>query len=324
MALSSKTRVHTAFAKEIAAGLASTPKTLSSKWFYDDRGSELFQQIMHVQDYYLTRTEYEIFETQHKSITQAFGHDPDTPIELIEFGAGDGLKTKLLLQSLRTSDRPFTYHPIDISGGAIRELMKSLKADFPNLNVVPHEADYFTALHELNERHAGQKVILFLGSNIGNFPDQDAQRFLKHLAAEMRKGDQALIGFDLKKDPDVIMRAYNDSEGVTRAFNLNLLERINRELGGNFDLESFRHNPTYDPETGETKSFLLSTRKQKVHLSELGQTFQFEAWETIWTELSQKYDQGMIKRLAGKSGFNVSKNFSDSRNYFVDSLWEKQ
>ena len=291
------------FAADVREGLSSEPKFLHSKYFYDKKGDELFQKIMGLEEYYLTDSEYEIFE-QHKYQIKDFFSDDDKIFDLIEFGAGDGFKTKVLLKYFLDEKVDFKYIPIDISS-----------------NKLWFEWDFTTALEELNKVDANKKIILFLGSNIGNFKGENAIPFLKHLGADMTSQDRLLIGFDLKKDPEVIMDAYSDSKGITSEFNYNLLKRINNELEANFNIENFSHFPTYDPVTGEMKSYLISRIKQTVNILKLNQTFSFEAWEPIFMEISQKYSMKDIEYLALHSGFKVSKNFFDSKNYFVNSLW---
>jgi uncharacterized SAM-dependent methyltransferase len=183
--------------------------------------------------------------------------------------------------------------------------------------------DYFQALHQLNETADRRNVVLFLGSNIGNFSEIEAIDFLTNLGDNLNAEDLLLIGFDLKKDPEVILKAYNDKSGITRAFNMNLLERINRELGGNFDLEQFMHFPLYDPELGEARSYLISKKRQTVYIATLDKSFEFKSWEPIHVEISRKYDLETINRYAEKAGFKVIKNFFDHNNYYLDSLWEK-
>lgn len=167
-------------------------------------------------------------------------------------------------------------------------------------------------------------MVLFLGSNIGNFAEEEAIRFLTAMAENLYSGDLALIGFDLKKDPDVIRKAYNDQAGVTRAFNMNLLSRINRELKADFELNAFMHYPSYDPVSGEARSYLISRKKQEVHIEYLQQSFCFKAWEPIHVEISRKYDTATIKKYAAAAGFTIKELFYDSRHYYVNALWEKE
>jgi dimethylhistidine N-methyltransferase len=308
-------------AQDVRWGLGQHPRQLLSQYFYDDAGSELFRDIMRMESYYLTDCEYEIFDQQAAGITKVFTQ-PGTPFRLIELGAGDGLKTKLLLRHLLQTDRQFTYLPIDISEGAIDNLSADLLAELPDLDFQAVVGEYFDALHRINESHGqGHKVILFVGGNIGNFSQPAAITFLQAVAREMDPKDQLLIGFDLKKDPRTILRAYDDEGGITRAFNLNILSRLNRELGANFQIDQWQHYASYDPVSGETKSYLVSEAAQDVHFSVLKETFHFGAWEPIWTELSQKYDLAMIESLAQAAGFQVIHNFIDERGFLMDSVW---
>ena len=309
------------FASDVNEGLSSEPKYLSSKYFYDQKGDELFQEIMQLPGYYLTGCEYEIFESCKSQILDLI--KKDEPFDLIEFGAGDGFKTKVLLKHFLDKKIDFKYMPVDISKNALNILRKDLASQLPHLNCQPLQGEYFKALEELNKIDTNKKVILFLGSNIGNFSFGETNEFLSHLSELLNKGDKVIIGFDLKKDPAIIKNAYDDTMGVTRAFNLNLLNRINRELDGDFDLTAFKHVATYDPESGEAKSFLLSTRKQHVNLRKIGMTYYFDQWESIFTEVSQKYELKGIHEFANKNGFSVVENLFDCKHYYVDSVWEK-
>ncbi|MEQ8909857.1 MAG: L-histidine N(alpha)-methyltransferase [Vicingaceae bacterium] len=307
------------FAAEVKTGLSSKPKYLPSKYFYNEKGDQLFQKIMHLDDYYPTDCEFEIFEKEGNSIANTIkqkGH-----FELVELGAGDGLKTKLLLEELIKQKADFTYIPIDISADVLSDLEEELKLKWPQLKVESRVETYFEALKNLDT--GSPKVILFLGANIGNFKAEKANQFLQELAQYLSTNDLFLSAFDLKKLPEVILNAYNDEKGVTKAFNLNLLRRINEELEANFELSQFDHYPTYDPHSGEAKSFLISLKEQKVQLKKLGTVVHFEKAEAIFTEVSKKYNLSEIESLAEQSGFQVLKNFSDSRDYFIDSLWRK-
>ncbi|ELR73077.1 hypothetical protein C900_05712 [Fulvivirga imtechensis AK7] len=307
------------FARDVLKGLTSTPKELSSKYFYDEEGDAIFQQIMNLEEYYLTRSEHEILKANKARILDIFRNDAPR-FNLVEFGAGDGYKTKVLLEHFVSSEADFQYVPIDISGNVLQILKDSLEEEFPSLKVKCIKNEYFKALKQL-ENGGTRNVVLFLGSNIGNFTDSRAIEFLKELNDALRDGDLLFIGFDLMKDPDVILRAYNDQEGVTRNFNLNLLKRINRELHGNFDLTGFKHFPTYNPVTGTTASYLVSTKKQSVEI--MDSNIEFEQWEAIHMEISQKYSMNDIESLATQTGFAVIRNFYDSRKYFVNSVWRK-
>ncbi|MGI9544403.1 MAG: L-histidine N(alpha)-methyltransferase [Cyclobacteriaceae bacterium] len=309
------------FAREVMKGLSDKPKYLSSKYFYDEKGDELFQQIMELDEYYLTKSEYEILDQQKEELLKLFANGASR-FSLIEFGAGDGLKTKVLLKFFLDQGTDFKYIPIDISKNAIELLQTDLKKNFAELEIEGLQGEYFESLAAMRKTDSTRKVVLFLGSNIGNFLKPVAIQFLKQIAENLSRGDRLLLGVDLKKDPDKILAAYNDVKGVTKAFNHNLLERINRELGGDFKPDQFRHYPVYDPRTGEARSYLVSTVDQTVNIRQINASFHFKAWESISMELSQKYDQGTLEELARESGFKILRNFYDSKRYFVDSLWE--
>ena len=308
----------TAFAQDVLQGLSGAPKKLSSKYFYDEQGDKLFQQIMRMPEYYLTDCELEIFKNQKGRILQAIGQNH---FQLLELGAGDGMKTKVLLRHFLEQGVEFQYQPIDISPNVLLELEESLRAELPQLNVKSLPGDYFKVLHELRSGSGQPKVVLFLGANIGNYTLGQAQKFLRSVAQELNPGDLLLTGFDLKKDPEVILSAYNDPAGITAAFNLNLLRRLNRELGANFELQDFKHWETYNPLTGETKSYIVSRKDQHIFIKALNRSFHFEAWEAINVELSKKYSVPELETLAGQAGFSIQQHFFDKNNYFVDSLW---
>lgn len=311
-----------AIAADTLKGLSASPKFLLSRYFYDDAGSSIFQDIMQMPEYYLTDCEFEIFTTHKKQITEAF-HENVQAFDLIELGSGDGLKTKILLQFLVENSIGIHYIPVDISHKANIELVNSLKSELPFLSVNAKTGDYFQEVKKLNGHSGLRKVILFLGSNIGNFTDEEIKLFLGQLSTLCHKGDQVLIGFDLKKSTEVIMKAYNDPHGHTRRFNLNHLIRLNRELNANFDLDQFEQHTEYDPLTGEVKSFLVSKTEQTVYIADLEKEFYFRKWEPVFMELSRKFDYGTIEKLAKDHGFRVKTQFTDKRNYFVDSLWIK-
>lgn len=317
----SQTPKQNTFAEDVLAGLSSEPKFLSSKYFYDDEGSRLFQEIMQLPEYYLTRAEFEIFRTQTGEIFEAFANG-NSEFDVIELGAGDGTKTAVLIDYFLGQTTDFSYSPIDISREALDILSAKFRKKFPKLLMNPKTGDYFNILETLKTASSRRKILLFLGSNIGNFSRVQNLEFLSHLRGVMNKDDLLFIGFDLQKDPDVILRAYDDAQGVTAEFNLNLLKRINRELGGNFDLEKFSHYAVYQPIECAARSFLISRQEQTVFIEALDQSFYFKAWEPIFMEISQKYDLEMIEDLARESGFEVKQNFFDGRKYFVDSLWK--
>lgn len=307
------------FALDVLMGLSSTPKQISSKYLYDTEGSRLFERIMRLPEYYPTGCEQEIFTTHGERLASAIGGDQ---FNLIELGSGDGLKTKVLLRSLLARKSKFRYLPIDISPASIEDLTASLSKEFPGLETEGLVAEYFVGLQEVSRRQSVRSVVLILGSNIGNFSRAESRVFLHSLWSALKDGDRALIGFDLKKDIDVMLDAYNDSQGVTRDFSLNLLTRINRELGGDFEVDKFRFYATYDVFGGSMNSYLVSTEKQSVYIREIGQSFDFKPWEPIRTEFSYKYLETDIESLANQTGFKVVGQWYDSRHYFTSSLWQ--
>jgi L-histidine N-alpha-methyltransferase len=310
------------FLEDVKEGLSGSPKFLSSKYFYDREGDRLFQQIMELDEYYLTDCEYEIFSLYKQELLEQFESNCDR-FHLIEFGAGDAYKTKVLISHFLQKKAGFVYNPIDISSNVIRSLVEDLGSEFPGLSIDPLNLDYFEAVEAINRKDTCKKVVLFLGSNIGNFSMEEAVEFFTGLGGNLQKGDQILTGFDLRKDPQVILAAYNDSSGITREFNLNLLKRINRDLDADFDPEAFYHYPVYDPLGGAARSYLISRKQQEVKIKAVPMLVKFNESEPIYMEISQKYSLDDINGFAVKSGFKQIRNFFDNRKYFTNSLWEK-
>jgi dimethylhistidine N-methyltransferase len=301
-------------------GLSANPKTLPSWLFYDDQGNKFFQSIMHMPEYYLTRCEYAILDDYKEVLLNYFSYDQDE-FQLIELGAGDGLKTEVLLEYFVSQAIHFNYIPVDVSPPILSHLTNRLRMRLPELDIHPQNKKYEEAISLLPDKI--RKVILFLGANIGNYTIEEAAQFLKKLSSAMNKEDLLLIGFDLKKDPRIIQQAYDDAKGLTRAFNLNVLKRLNTELGADFRIDKFSHFPVYDPASGTAKSFLVSQGKQQVFIAALNKIFEFEKWETIHTEVSQKYDLCMIEDLSSKSGLRIAEVFYDSKKLFCDVLITK-
>lgn len=304
------------FYTEIIEGLTKSPKTLPSKYFYDKRGSELFQTIMKLPEYYLTKSEYEILNNQSGEIFNDFS--AKQKFDIIEFGAGDGSKTKLLLKEFLKQTNNFVYSPIDISKSALKGLEQTFREELPLLKINPINDDYFSALESMKNKDT-TKLVMFMGSNIGNFKYNKEVDFLKLMRKNLSQGDCVLIGFDLKKDPRIILDAYNDKSGVTKEFNLNLLKRINSELGADIDISSFEHYPTYNPITGEAISYLISMKNQQIRIKD--KRFEFKQSEPIFMEISKKYSTEDIEELALRTGFEIIKNYYDCKHYFTDSLW---
>jgi len=312
-------KCHQQFGLDVLLGLSQMPKSLSSKYLYDAEGDRLFQQIMELPEYYLTQCELEIFQNHKDRIVNLIGNGH---LNIVELGAGDGKKTKVLLEHYLKRGLDFRYVPIDISETAVQGLIGGLHEHSSQLQIEGLVAEYFDGLKWLSSINHEHNVVLFLGSNIGNFSHTEARVFLHSLWNALNDGDHFLIGFDLKKDIELLVRAYNDSKGITEQFNLNLLRRINRELGGNFDLNKFRYYNNYNVYSGAVESYLISCEKQTVHIETLNQSFFFEAWEPVHTEYSHKYLKSDIALLAEETGFKIVENLYDSRCYFIDSLWQ--
>jgi dimethylhistidine N-methyltransferase len=310
------------FLEDVVEGLTADIKRISSRYFYDAQGDALFQAIMKLPEYYLTKSEFEILSNQAGDILKALELD-GAPFDLLEFGAGDGVKTKVLIEQLLKEGAKMRYFPIDISADALVGLKSRFETYFPTLDILPQNALYFEAVGKINEMSSKQKLVLFLGSSIGNFSTKEVVEFLKVLQSKLRKGDKALIGFDLRKDPQVILNAYNDSQGVTKAFNLNLLSRMNRELGAEFQVDAFSHYPQYDPESGLAKSYIVSKKKQTVFIERANLTIGFEAGEVIHTEISKKFTIKEIESFSAQTGLDIKGHFFDCRHYYVNTLFEK-
>lgn len=309
------------FARDVKAGLTRKPKSIPSSYFYDARGSKLFEQITGLEEYYLTRCERTILQERGAEIAQQM---PSRPYRLIELGAGDGHKTRVLLQALLATGRSITYLPIDICAPAVERLVHEVERSCParQLRVQGIAADYFDALATLRLTRREPSVVLFLGSSIGNMTAQEAQAFLTQVRLLLHPGDRLLIGFDLKKPLNILQAAYDDRAGVTREFNFNLLDRINRELDGEFDRRHFTHHARYNVRRHCMESWLVSDRRQHVAIPGAGCVARFGAGEGMLLERSHKYDRRSIERLARGAGFVVQQHFIDAQRYFVDSLWQ--
>lgn len=296
------------FLEEVVNGLRRTPKELPCKYFYDAWGSRLFEEICELPEYYLTRTELAIMRREIGEIVAAIG--PGSL--LIEYGSGSSLKTCLLLDH---APQLAGYIPIDISGAALETAVRALANLFPRLRIWPLRADY-TRPYELPAAAAGaaRRVVYFPGSTIGNFAPREAARFLGHIARVCGAGGGLVIGVDLKKDPRLLTAAYNDARGVTAAFNLNLLCRINRELGADFRLDGFAHHAFYNPRAGRIEMHLVSLARQEVRLN--GTRIEFALGESVWTESSYKYSLEEFAGLAKSAGWWVERVWSDPERMF--------
>lgn len=314
-----ETRTRHKFQKEVLDDLKHNPKRLSSKYFYDSKGDHLFQKIMALEDYYLTTCELDIFKNQTTAIANLINTD-DKPFDLIELGAGDAMKSTFLLQHLVLKGANFTYMPIDISGNILSVLKTNLNNTIPELDIICLQGEYFEMIEQATTISSNRKVILFLGSNIGNMEIAEAEQFCSKLKSKLNPDDSVLIGFDLKKHPKTILRAYDDPTGVTAQFNLNLLLRINQELGANFNINQFEHYQTYDPLSGACRSYLISLTEQLVTIGE--EQISFVKDEPIFMEISQKFSPSDIRQLADRSGFDSITELYDSKKWFIDAVWQ--
>lgn len=311
------------FKNDVEKGLNTNPKTLPSKYFYDKKGDALFVEIMSLPEYYLTRCELDIFQNKTQQLVEKLKIEPNSYFELIELGAGDGLKTKELLRLLDTQNFKFDYLPIDISINSLTLLEQDLKKELPNVSVQTQQGDYFEVLASLKNSKR-PKIVLFLGSNIGNMSDEQAAQFIYNLGANLQPGDKLLLGVDLIKSKEIVLPAYHDSKGITAQFNLNLLDRMNKELAGNFDLNHFKHAPEYNEEEGIARSFIVSTIDQKVTIASIGKTFEFTEGEKIHTEISRKYNDVLIEKIIANTDFAIVDKIMDSKEYFADYILERR
>ena len=303
-------------AEDVRNGLAARPKRFLPKYFYDELGSQLFEAICLLPEYYLTRAENEIFQRYAGEIAESV----DGQVTLVEMGSGSASKTRLIIEALLRRQASLLFMPVDISASAIESSSRILLQSYPRLAIEAYAADYFAGLAELGKKPRQRTLALFLGSNISNFDIEEAHRFLRALRSVLRTGDALLLGADLKKDPAILEAAYNDSLGVTSAFNLNVLARINRELGGTFDLRAFRHRAFYNEEIGRIEIYIESLVEQTVSIKKLDLEVHFSAGELIHTENSYKYDIAGIARLARATGFECSRTWFDSQERFSSNL----
>ena len=303
-------------AEDVRKGLTAQPKRFLPKYFYDELGSQLFEAICLLPEYYLTRAENEILQRYSDDIVASI----DGQKILLEMGSGSASKTRLIIEAVLRLQQELLFMPVDISATALESSSRILLQSYPRLKIEAYAADYFAGLEELGKKPRARTLALFLGSNISNFDLNEALRFLRAMRGVLQKGDALLLGADLKKDPAVLEAAYNDALGVTSAFNLNVLARINRELGGTFDLRAFRHHAFYNETIGRIEIYIESLANQQVRIEKLDLTVDFAEGELIHTENSYKYDRAGIEALAEKTGFNLSRTWLDSQERFSSNL----
>lgn len=308
------------FLRDVMNGLTSPQKYLQSKYFYDAAGDKLFQRIMHCDEYYLTRSEMEIFTQQTTALANTFIQQHSS-FDIIELGAGDATKSIHLLKELHQQRANFTYYPVDISDNVIQQLETTIPEMLDGINIHGLNGEYMEMIRRCYEMSKQPKVVLFLGSSIGNFTNDNAQRFLNDISSCLQPKDLLLVGFDLKKDPRQILAAYDDKEKITKAFNLNLLRRINRELNADFDVSCFEHYATYNPVTGATKSYLISLQQQQVNIADT--IISFDKYEPVDMELSQKYSVKEISALTAHLPLQQLQIFYDTHTWFADIVWKR-
>jgi dimethylhistidine N-methyltransferase len=306
----------TGLADDVRKGLTAPRKRFLPKYFYDDLGSQLFEAICLLPEYYLTRAENDILSRYADEIVSAINGYKT----LLEMGSGSALKTRLVIEALLRRQSDLLFIPVDISASALESSSRILLQSFPQLHIEAYAADYFHGLSELRSKHRSRTLALFLGSNISNFDSEEAIRFLRAMRSVLQKGDALLLGADLKKDPSILEAAYNDALGVTSAFNLNVLARINRELGGNFELRAFKHHAFYNEQLGRIEIYIQSLLNQRVRIEKLDLEVEFAIGELIHTENSYKYDQAGIDSLAATTGFRRTQTWLDSQERFSSNL----
>ncbi len=305
------------FRRDVLAGLALPLRAIPSVWFYDAWGSRLFERIMRLPGYYPTRIETGIIERHANAMVALLASGPSSVVDL---GAGDGTKTRLIMDAALRRSPAAVYVPVDVSATALEAASEHLRASWPALEVRPVHGDYVDGLARASHTSGTAPLLaLLLGSNIGNLEWTAALALLRSLRRALRPGDHLMVGFDLLKPEGLLRGAYDDPEGVTAAFNLNLLSRVNRELGADFDLSDFEHRATFDAGRPAMESWLVSRRRQVVHVA--GQRFEFREGEAIQTEISWKYTEAQIAALAQEAGFEEVERFHDERRWFSDALW---
>ncbi len=309
------------FLEHVKNGLSQIPKKLSSRYFYDVKGDELFQQIMHMEEYYLPACEMEIIETQGKQIAENISKEHHN-LQIVELGAGDGSKTKHFLKQISPYFQQVEYVALDISPHILEVNKSEMENHISGLSQSSIAGNYFETYKRLPDTNKG-RIVLFLGANIGNYPISESISIFQFVKSGLNKSDYFLVSFDLVKHPRKIIKAYDDSLGITRQFNLNLLERMNHELGTDFDISKYDHFPFYNPITGITSSQLFSLENQQVHFPD-GFVSEFNAFEAINVEVSKKYFWSDIDEIANKSKMNIIQTYYDTGKEYAFVLFQPQ
>lgn len=308
------------FAEDVRNGLCAERKRLQAKYFYDEVGSALFDAITVLPEYYLTRVETAILREWGWEIVRALGN----PVEFLELGSGSAVKTRILIEEALRVQQSLRYSPIDISAEALRASAQSLVTAYPALTVTGYVGDYFTILGTAQLRRPKRTLAMFMGSNIGNYEPDEAQQLLAGIGSSLKPGDGLLLGTDLRKDSETIVRAYSDAAGVTAAFNKNLLCRINRELGGTFDTHDFDHVAEYDANTGCVSSYLTSRRRHSVIVAALDLEVAFGEGERVHVESSYKFSEADLGALGDAAGLTLARAWTDAEKRFSVNLYVKR
>jgi L-histidine Nalpha-methyltransferase len=304
---------------EVWSGLLKRPRSLVPWMLYDAEGSHLFECITTLPEYYPTRTERDILANYAEAIIRATDSDCSGPLRLLELGAGTAAKTGILLEAATRLRNEVIYIPVDVSSDALDAACESIGGMLPDVQLRPMVANYVThppAVEPFN----GTTLAIYIGSSIGNFSPQEARTILRNLRSELRPGDALLLGTDMVKDEATLLRAYDDKKGVTAAFNLNVLHRLNRELGADFDTSCFRHRARWNPVKSRMEMHLESTRNQCVNIPAAQLSLQFAACETIHTENSYKFTENTLGALLGDAGFTIDQTWTDSRQWYALTL----
>jgi L-histidine Nalpha-methyltransferase len=304
------------FARDVAIGLAAPQKWLPPKYFYDEPGSQLYERICALPEYYLYRAELEILSTYAAEIHAEIGH-----LALVEFGSGSATKTRHLLSAYEWAGRPFCYCPVDISRQILWDTANRLLQEYSHIEIRAMHADFAGHPEVIQAFQPEKKAVAFLGSSLGNFTPEESVEFLQRTAAMLGPEDIFLLGIDLKKSLAILLPAYDDAQGVTAAFNLNVLRRINRELGGRFDPQSFEHLALYNEAQGRIEMHLRSRQAQRVSIAKLEQVVSFAKDETIHTESSYKYSLDEVRDLGYKANLVLRRTWIDARRYFLLALF---
>jgi L-histidine Nalpha-methyltransferase len=297
--------------EDIIQGLSKTSKTLPPKYFYDDRGSQLFEEICQLPEYYPTRTEAAILSQYADEIAQITGS-----CELVELGSGSSTKTRLLLDAYHTRADDWRYLPIDISGGILKTSVLELQEKYPDFFIQGLLGTYEQALAHLASNSLRSRMIFFLGSSLGNFTPHESQQFLSQISHALKPGDYFLLGIDLQKPKDILEAAYNDSQGVTAAFNLNMLSHLNWRFQGNFDINLFIHQAIYNLADTQIEMYLHCQESHLVSLDTLNLNVEFQAGESILTEISRKFDLANMQKQLQSQGMKTLKTWTDSQRWF--------